>query len=64
LPLCKYPKSWYENKTVGLEWRRGFMKQHSSASHRKAESTGLPRATSSNLRTFSEFYDTVLLNGM
>lgn len=59
LLLCRYPKSWDENKTTGLEWMKGFKKQHPSAIHRKAESFSLARATSSNKHTFIEFYGSI-----
>ena len=59
LLLHRYPKSWNENKTTGLEWMKAFMKQRLTASHRKAESSILAKATSSNIHTFIEFYGNI-----
>jgi hypothetical protein len=25
---CKFPSSWIDNKTAGIDWLQGFMKQH------------------------------------
>jgi len=59
LLLHRYPKSWNENKTTGLEWMKLFMKQHPAVSHRRAEGSFLARATSSNINMFIEFYGNI-----
>lgn len=52
----KYPETWDEKRSAGIDWMKSFMKRHKDLSLRKPENTSLSRATSFNKHNVQEFF--------